>query len=89
MQKFSKLPDNLFGLLYWNIFSVYAVIFICLGLLALLEVKAVEFNGEPTYGILGLVVSLIMAPLMALVTTFATWLLLIVGNFILRLFVKS
>lgn len=88
LKKYIELPKNLFGLLYWNIFSIYVVIFIFVGLLALFGVKPVEFNGEETYGVLGLIVALIMGPFMALVTAFATWLLLIVGNFILRIFVR-
>jgi hypothetical protein len=64
------------------------VIFIFVGLLALFGVKPIEFNGEETYGFLGLIVALIMGPFMALVTAFATWLLLIMGNFILKIFIK-
>jgi hypothetical protein len=88
LKKYIELPKNLFGLLYWNIFSIYIVIFIFVGLLALFGVKPIEFNGEETYGFLGLIVALIMGPFMALVTAFATWLLLIVGNFILKIFIK-
>jgi hypothetical protein len=89
MKKYIELPKNLFGLLYWNIFSIYMVIFILLGLLALFDVKPIDFNGKETYGFAGLIVSLIMAPFMALVTAFATWILLVLGNFILRIFVKT
>jgi hypothetical protein len=89
LRKYVELPKNLFGLLYWNIFSIYLLIFIFVGLLSLFGVKPIEFNGEPTYGILGLIASLLMAPFIALVTTFATWLLLKVGNFILRLFARG
>ena len=88
LKKYVELPKNLFGLLYWNIFSIYIVIFIFVGLLSLFGIKPVEFNGEETYGFLGLIVALLMAPFMALVTTFATWLLLIIGNFILKIFVR-
>lgn len=88
LKKYTKLPEGLFGLLYWNIFSIYLLIFIFLGLLSLFGIKPIEFNGEPTYGILGLITSLLMAPLIALVTAFATWILLMGGNFILKLFVK-
>ena len=88
LKKYIELPKNLFGLLYWNIFSIYIVIFIFVGLLALFGVKPIEFNGEETYGFLGLIVALIMGPFMALVTAFATWLLLVVGNFILKIFIK-
>jgi len=87
-EKYRKLPENFFGLLFWNIFSLYAVIFACLGLLALFGIKPIEFNDEPTYGIFGLMVSLLMAPLMALVTSSATWLLVVVGNFILKFLLK-
>lgn len=62
--------------------------FVILGFLALFDLKPVEFNGEPTYGVLGLTVSLIMAPFMSLVSAFTVWVLLIIGNFILKLFVK-
>jgi hypothetical protein len=89
MKKYRELPKNLFGLLFWNMFSVYMVIFIFVGLLALFGVKPMEFNGKPTYGILGLIVALIVGPFAALIWAFATWLLLITGNFILRVFVKS
>jgi hypothetical protein len=88
LKKYSELPNNLFGLLYLNFFCIYILIFIFVGLLALFGVNPVDFNGEPTYGFLGLISSLIMAPLMALVTSFATWILLISGNFILKIFVK-
>jgi hypothetical protein len=89
VRKYIDLPKNLFGLLYWNIFSIYFLIFICVGLLSLFHIRPIEFNGEETYGILGLIAALIMAPFMALVTAFATWLLLIVGNFILRNLIRS
>lgn len=89
LKKYVQLPENLFGLLYWNILSIYIVGFIIAGLLSLFGIQPIEFNGEPKYGILGLVVALIMSPFMTLVTAFATWLLLIVGNFILKIFVKS
>lgn len=89
LKKYVELPKNLFGLLYWNIFSIYTVIFIFVGLLSLFGVKPVEFNGEETYGFLGLIVALLMGPLMALVTAFATWVLLIIGNFILKIFIRS
>jgi hypothetical protein len=88
LKKYTELPNNLFGLLYWNIFGIYFLVFICLGLLAVFEIKPVEFNGEPTYGVVGLLVSLIMAPFMSLVTAFTVWLLLIVGNFILKIVTK-
>lgn len=88
-EKFSKLPDKLFGLLFWNIFAFYGVAFVCLGVLALFGVKPVEFNGEPVYGVWGFVLSIVMAPFIALVMAFAIWLLLIVGNFLLRLFIRA
>ncbi len=87
-KKYSELPKNLFGILYWNIFSIYLLIFVFVGFLSLFGVKPIEFNGEPTYGILGLIVALLMAPFMALVTSFATWLLLVTGNFVLRVILK-
>ena len=89
LKKYKELPSNLFGLLFWNIFFLYGPVFLCLGFLALFGVKPVEFNGEPTYGVWGLVMSLIMAPFMSLVTAFTIWILVIVGNFILKLIVRS
>lgn len=88
LKKYKELPVNLFGLLFWNIFSLYGVVFVCLGFLALFGVKPVEFNGEPTYGFLGLIASLIMAPFMSLVTAFTVWILVVIGNLILKLFVR-
>jgi len=87
-KKYSKLPDNFFKLVFWNTFPLYSAVFIVLGLLALFGIKPVEFNDEPTYGFIGLLVSLVMAPFMSLFTAFAVWILLFVGNFILRIFVK-
>lgn len=87
--KYRQLPKNLFGLLYWNIFSCFVPIFIVLGLLSLFGIKPIEFNSEPTYGIVGLLTSLIMGPFMSLVTAFAVWILLTVGNIVLRVFVKK
>ena len=86
LSKFSQLPPNLFGLLFWNYFFVYVVILIITGLLALFNIKPVDFNGEPTYGVLGFIASVLMSPIMAFVTAVSTWLLLILGNFVLRLF---
>jgi len=88
LKKYVELPKNLFGLLYWNIFSIYILVFLCLGFLALFGIKPVEFNDEPTYGFLGLLISLIMGPFMSLVTAFTVWLLLVIGNIILKLFTK-
>jgi len=88
LKNYTEFPKNLFGLLFWNIFSIYLLIFILVGILALLGIKPIEFNGEPTYGIWGLVTAILFAPLMSLVTAFATWILLIVGNFFLKLFAK-
>jgi hypothetical protein len=88
LRKYKELPANLFGMLFWNTFSLYGVVFICLGFLALFGIKPVEFNGEPTYGILGMLISLIMTPVMSLVTAFAIWILMIAGNFIFKIFVK-
>lgn len=88
LKNYTELPKNLFGLLYWNIFGVYFFIFFIIGLLSLMGVRPIEFNGQDTYGFLGLVVALVMGPFMALVTTFATWIILIVGNFVLKVFVK-
>lgn len=88
LKKYADLPKNVFGMLFWNIFCIYIVIFTVVGLLALFNVRPIEFNGEPTYGIVGLITALLFAPLMALVTAFTTWLLLIAGNFILKTVVR-
>jgi hypothetical protein len=84
LMQYRELPNNLFGLLFWNIFSAYMVIFIFLGLLALFGVQPVDFNNEPTFGFLGLISSIVMGPIMSLVTTLAIWVLLIMGNFVLK-----
>ena len=89
LRKYRQLPANLFGLLYWNLFGALMIISTFVGILSLLGVKPVEFNGEPTYGVAGFISSILLAPLMALVITIMTWLFLIAGNFLLRLFVKE
>lgn len=88
LKKYSELPKNLFGLIYWNMFCSYLLIFIIVGFLSLFGIEPVEFNGAPTYGILGFIVSLLFAPLIALVTAFTAWIFLMVGNFILKLITK-
>ena len=88
LKEHSNLPNGLFGKLFWNIFSTYLVIFLILGILSLLEIRPIDFNGEPTYGIMGLVSALLMAPLIALSTAFAIWLMVIFGNLVMKLFVK-
>jgi hypothetical protein len=89
LTEYKKLPTNLFGLIFWNILSLFLPIFIALGILALLGIKPVEFNDQPTYGIVGLITSLAMGPFMSFVTAFAIWSMLKVGNFIFKLFVKN
>jgi hypothetical protein len=88
-KEYRQLPKNLFGILYWNIFSCFVPIFIVLGLLSLFGIKPIEFDSKPTYGIVGLLTALIMGPFMSLVTAFAVWILLTVGNLVLRLFIKK
>ena len=88
LSNYSKLPDKFFGLIFWNTLALYSVVFIILGILALLGIKPVEFNGEPTYGIVGLLLSLVMAPFVSFFTAFSVWILVIVGNFFLRIIIK-
>lgn len=88
LKKYKELPEGLFGKLFWNIFFAYLVIFLVLGLLSLTGIKPIEFNGEPTYGFMGLVSALLMAPLIALSTSFAIWLIMIFGNLIMKVFVR-
>ena len=39
---------------------------------------------EPTYGILGIVRTVVLGPLMSLVTTLTIWIFLTIGNLVLR-----
>lgn len=88
LNKFKDLPSNFFGKIFWNIFFAYLVIFLVLGILALLEIRPIEFNGEPTYGFVGFISAILITPLIALPTSFTVWILMVFGNFIMRLFVK-
>jgi len=88
LKKYVKPPEAFFGLIFWNTFFLYAPVFIVLGFLALFGVKPIEFNGEPTYGVVGLLVSLIMAPFVSFFTAFAVWILVMTGNLILKLFMR-
>jgi hypothetical protein len=88
LNHYKKLPESLFGLIFWNVFLFFMPIFLVLGILALTGIKPVEFNDKPTYGILGIVWVIVLGPLMSLVTSFAIWIFLTVGNWILRLILK-
>jgi hypothetical protein len=88
LSQYKKLPDNLFGLIFWNVFLFLMPIFLVLGILALVGVKPIEFNEEPTYGILGIVWAILLGPLMSLVTTLTIWIFLRIGNLVLRFIAK-
>ena len=89
LSQYKKLPDNLFGLIFWNVFLFFMPIFLVLGVLALIGIKPVDFNDKPTYGILGMVWTVVLGPLMSLVTTLTIWIFLTIGNLILRLILKT
>ena len=89
LSKYKKLPDNLFGLVFWNVFLFLMPIFLVLGVLALAGIKPVDFNDKPTYGILGIVWAVVLGPLMSLVITLTIWIFLTIGNLILRLMLKA
>jgi len=86
--QYRKLPENLFGLLFWNVFSFLMPIFLVLSLLALFGIKPIEFNDEPTYGILGVLWAIIFGPLFSLLFTVSVWIFLAIGNFIFKLFLR-
>jgi hypothetical protein len=89
LSHYKKLPDNLFGLIFWNVFLFLMPIFLVLGILALIGIKPVDFDDKPTYGILGIVWAIVLGPLMSLVTTVTIWIFLKIGNVILRLILKT
>ncbi|GAA5040155.1 hypothetical protein GCM10011506_40320 [Marivirga lumbricoides] len=88
LNKYKDLPSGLFGKLFWNIFFAYLVLFLIVGLLSLFGIKSVSFNDEPTFGLMGLLSALLIAPLTALSTSFAIWLLMMIGNVVMKMFVK-
>jgi hypothetical protein len=89
LNHYKKLPDNLFGLIFWNVFLFFMPIFIVLGILALVGIKPVDFNNKPTYGIWGIVWAIFLGPLMSFVTTLTIWIFLMIGNLVLRLILKA
>ena len=55
LNHYKHLPENLFGLIFWNVFLFLMPIFLVLGILALFGVRPIEFDDKPTYGILAIV----------------------------------
>jgi hypothetical protein len=88
LNHYKQLPQNLFGLISWNVFMFLTPIFLVLGILALIGVKPIEFGDKPTYGIMGIVWAVCLGQLMSLVTTLTIWIFLRVGNLVLRLIVR-
>jgi len=88
IEDYNKLPNNFFKLIFWNVFFAYLIIFFVSGLLALFQIRPITFNDEPTYGILGFLISMIMAPMISFVSAVAIWILLMMGNIIMKMVLK-
>ena len=88
IEKYSRKPENLFGILFVNFLFGYLPFALILGILTLFGVIPINFNGEETYGIEGLLVVIAFIPFVVFMLSFFTWLYFIIGNFFLNLFKK-
>lgn len=88
IEKYSKKPENLFSLLLMNFLFAYVPFALLIGLLSLFGIVPVNFNGEETYGIKGLIVIIAFIPFVAFMLSFFTWIYFIIGNFFMKLFKK-
>jgi len=88
LTQYVVLPKNLFLLLFWNISFAFLIIFLLKGMLSFMDYSTVTFNEEPALGLTGFVVNIIIFPIMSLLTSFSLWLLILFGNFILKLVLR-
>lgn len=88
LEKYGEKPKNLFGILFVNFLFAYTPFALFLGVLSLLEIFPVNFNGEKVYGIKGFLVLVMFIPFIVLTLSFFTWLYFIIGNFFLKIFKK-
>lgn len=88
LEKYSRLPQNFFLLIFWNTSFAIFVIFLIKGILTLMGYSTATLDSEEVSGLSGFVVNLVVAPLMALVVSFIFWLTLLFGNFVLRLILR-
>ncbi|EZH73167.1 hypothetical protein ATO12_19365 [Aquimarina atlantica] len=86
LEKYSEKPKNLFGLLFMNFLFGYAPLALLLGILSLLDIVPVNFNGEATYGIKGFIIMILFIPFVAFLFAFFMWVYFLIGNFFMKLF---
>ena len=75
---------QLFKLLLWGYTAAYIPFGIIGGLLVVLEVVPVNFNGEPYIGFMGLFISILYFFFGVIILTVTNWLALAFGLFIIK-----
>ena len=84
IKEFSKLPENLFRLLFINIFFINLFFMTFLGIFSLFGIFPVNFNDEEVFGIKGLLVMIIFTPFTTLTYVSLIWIGLKLGNKIIK-----
>jgi hypothetical protein len=78
-----------FKLMFWS-YTFCALPFLLLaGILSLLNITPVEFNGSPQYGIPGFAIAVIFIPFTGLILSCTNWLALNFGSFLYTAFLKA
>ena len=88
IEKFKKKPDMLFVSMFWNMVFAFLPFNIFAGILAMVFKVPINVNGEPTHGIEGFLVVILMAPLSALALATIVWVCYSIGNYFLRFFIR-
>jgi hypothetical protein len=85
----SKLPENLFRLLYINSLFGTLLFMMILGLFSFFGLFPVNFNDEQVYGIKGLLVLVLFTPFTTLLFVTLMWIGLKLGNLVINILFRN